>query len=247
MLEFLVARLGTFLPFGYAFTAGVATMLSPCCIAMLPTYASFYLGDHDSSSRDSSAFRRGGHAILISASVTLGFVGLFAVMGIVLSLGGQALMAAIPWVTVAIAAMLVVMGIYLLAGRSVHTSLPARLSSRIGGTNARGVRAYIVFGVAYAISALGCTIPIFLVVVGTSIATRGMGTGLLHFVTYALGMGLVITIVTICVALFKEGMNRWLRRLTPVVGRFSGVLLVLAGGYMLYYWFKVGNILGLRV
>ncbi|MBI2329206.1 MAG: hypothetical protein HYU85_06185, partial [Chloroflexi bacterium] len=50
-------------------------------------------------------------------------------------------------------------------------------------------------------------------------------------------------IVTLGTTFFKEAVHRWLRRLVPVVSRFSGLLLIFAGGYILYFWFKVGDIL----
>jgi threonine/homoserine/homoserine lactone efflux protein len=72
---------------------------------------------------------------------------------------------------------------------------------------------------------------------------KGLTSGLLQFMSYALGMGFVITLVTVGSALFKESVNRWLRRLVPVVARLSGLLLLLSGGYILYFWFVVGDIL----
>ena len=79
--------------------------------------------------------------------------------------------------------------------------------------------------------------------VGSALALKGFSAGLFQFVSYALGMGFVITVVTLGTAFFKEAVHRWLQRLVPVVARFSGLLLILAGGYILYFWFKVGDIL----
>ncbi len=72
---------------------------------------------------------------------------------------------------------------------------------------------------------------------------KGFASGLLQFVSFALGMGFIITLVAIGSALFKESVSRWLRRLVPVVARLSGLLLVFAGGYILYFWFVTGDIL----
>ncbi|MBI3930874.1 MAG: hypothetical protein HY325_02520, partial [Chloroflexi bacterium] len=85
--------------------------------------------------------------------------------------------------------------------------------------------------------------PVFLVVIGNALALKGFTAGLLQFVSYALGMGFVITIVTLGTTFFKEAVHRWLRRLVPMIVRFSGLLLIFAGGYILYFWFKVGDIL----
>lgn len=245
MIQALVASLAAGLPFGYAFAAGMVTMVSPCCIAMLPAYVSLHLGQQQEGFQQRSALRRLGKALVMGGAVTLAFVFFFGLMGLLLTLGGHRVMAVVPWLAVAIGAGLVVMGIFLLAGKTVYTSLPARLAARVGGKEGAGLKAYLAFGVTYAIAALSCTIPIFLVVVGTAIALKGLANGLLQFVSYALGMGVVITLVTVASALFREAVTRWVRRLAPLVGRISGGLLVLAGGYILYYWIKLGDILGL--
>lgn len=238
-----MTNLAVLLPFGYAFGAGMVTTVSPCGIAMLPAYVSFYLRGKDEDFQTKSALSRFGRALAMSVVVTLGFVAFFGIIGAVLSWGGQFLLPFIPWAAVIIGVVLILLGIYLLLGGSVYTSLPGRLANRFtkpGGSNIMG---FLVFGIAYGIAALSCTLPVFLAVVGSAMAMDGFTSGLLQFVSFALGMGAVIAVVTIGSALFKETLNRWLRRLVPLVARFSGLLLIFAGGYLLYFWFKVGDIL----
>ncbi len=243
MIETFIANLSLILPFGYAFGAGMVTTVSPCGIAMLPAYVSLHLEERDEGFWAGSSLRRGLRALALGAVVTLGFVVFFGVMGAALSAGGQFLLPFIPWAAVFIGVVLIGLGIYLLAGGHVYTSLPARLAGRLGKNGALGFKGFLVFGITYGIAALSCTLPIFLVVVGSAMATKGFTSGLLQFVSFALGMGFIITLVTIGSALFKEGVKRWLRRLVPVIARFSGLLLVFAGGYILYFWFVVGDIL----
>ncbi len=243
MIEVFVANLASLLPFGYAFGAGMVTTVSPCGIAMLPAYVSLYVGVEEGGFWAKSSLRRSARALTMSGVVTLGFVVFFGVMGAILSAGGQFLITFIPWIAVLIGVALILLGIYLLAGGHFYTTLPARLASRLGKNGDVGIKGFLVFGIAYGIAALSCTLPIFLVVVGSALAMKGFASGLLQFVSFALGMGFVIAIVTIGSVLFKETVNRWLHRLVPVVARFSGLLLVFAGGYILYFWFKVGDIL----
>lgn len=243
MIEVFVANLANLLPFGYAFGAGMVTTVSPCGIAMLPAYVSLYVGVEEAGFWARSSLRRSARALAMSGVVTLGFVVFFGIMGAILSLGGQFLLAFIPWMAVTIGVVLLLLGIYLLLGGHLYTNLPARLASRLGKNGGVGVKGFLIFGITYGIAALSCTLPIFLVVVGSALATKGFASGLLQFVSFALGMGFVIAIVTIGSVLFKETVNRWLRRLVPVVARLSGLLLVFAGGYILYFWFKVGDIL----
>ena len=243
MIENFVANLANLLPFGYAFGAGMVATVSPCGIVMLPAYVSLYLGGWEKGFQAKSSLRRGARALTMSGGVTLGFVVFFGIMGVILSLGGQFLIVYIPWAAVIIGVVLVLLGIYLLVGGHLYTSLPVRLAGRLGKSGALGIKGFLIFGIAYGIAALSCTLPIFLVVVGSALVTEGFTSGLLQFVSFALGMGFVIAIVTIGSALFKETVNRWLHRLVPVVARLSGLLLIFAGGYILYFWFKVGDIL----
>ena len=243
MIEVFVANLASLLPFGYAFGAGMVTTVSPCGIAMLPAYVSLYLGAKEEGFWTKSSLQRGTRALTMSGVVTLGFVVFFGIMGAILSLGGQFLLTYIPWMAVIIGVALILLGIYLLVGGHFYTSLPARLAGRLGKKGDLGIKGFLIFGIAYGIAALSCTLPIFLVVVGSALATKGFTSGLLQFVSFALGMGFVIAIVTIGSTLFKETVNRWLHYLVPAVARFSGLLLIFAGGYILYFWFKVGDIL----
>ncbi len=243
MIETFVANLSIILPFGYAFGAGMVTTVSPCGIAMLPVYVSLHLGEKDEGFWAKSSLRRGLHALTLGAVVTVGFVVFFGVMGAVLSAGGQFLLSFIPWAAVLIGVALIILGIYLTLGGHVYTSLPARLAARLGRNGTLGIKGFLVFGIAYGVAALSCTLPIFLAVVGSALAMTGFISGMLQFVSFALGMGFIITLVTLGSTLFKESLNRWLQRLVPVVARLSGLLLVFAGGYILYFWFVTGDIL----
>ena len=180
---------------------------------------------------------------MLSLVVTVGFVAFFAAMGAILSLGGQFLINIIPWAAVLIGVSLILVGIWLLAGGHLYFAVFSRLASQLKKPGGSGVTSFLVFGIAYGIAALSCTLPIFLVVVGSALALEGFTTGLLQFVSFALGMGFVITIITLGTAFFKEAVHRWLRRLVPMIARFSGLLLIFAGAYILYFWFKVGDIL----
>lgn len=99
-----------------------------------------------------------------------------------------------------------------------------------------------LFGLAYALASLSCTLPIFLVVVGSSLALEGAGIGLTMFLGYSLGMGAVLIALTVSAALFKGVVARWLRRVLPYIERASAALLVIAGGYLVYYQFATGAI-----
>ena len=99
-----------------------------------------------------------------------------------------------------------------------------------------------LFGITYAIASLSCTLPIFLVVVGSALSSEGAASSFAQFIGYSLGMGAIILVVTVGAALFRRAMARWLRALTPYIHRLSAVFLIGAGLYLIYYWVFQGGL-----
>jgi copper chaperone CopZ len=88
-----------------------------------------------------------------------------------------------------------------------------------------------LYGVTYAIASLSCTLPVFLVVVGSAAAFGGIAASLAMFIAYGLGMAVVL----LGAALFQGAVARWLRTVMPYVQRVSAVLLILVGLYLVVY------------
>ena len=104
---------------------------------------------------------------------------------------------------------------------------------------------FFLFGIAFGATSLSCTLPIFLMVVGSSVAAGDFGGGLLQFLSYILGMGSVMLILTLGIAVVKEGVVvGTLRKILPYVQKISALLLLLAGGYIVYYWLSSDLLLG---
>lgn len=183
-------------------------------------------------------------ALAVGLSATAGFVVLFAGVGSVVSAGGSFLLPAIPWIAVAIGAALLALGVALLAGVSPRAEFALRLAPAIGREGPRGIRGYFVSGVAYGLASLSCTLPVFLGVVGGALAAGGFLAGLVQFVSYGLGMGLVLVALTLAIALLKEAaLVAGLRRALPYMRVAAGVLLLAAGAYILDYWLFKGGLL----
>lgn len=47
--------------------------------------------------------------------------------------------------------------------------------------------------------------------------------------------------ITLALAFFKQGLVKWLRGAVPYIQSASAILLVLAGAYIIYYWFFPGG------
>jgi hypothetical protein len=98
----------------------------------------------------------------------------------------------------------------------------------------------VLFGMAYAIASLGCAIGPFLALVVSSLRTGSVGEGMLLFVCYAAGMGIVIGVTAIAVALVRVSAVAWLRRSAAAVPRLGGGVLLVTGAYVAYYgWYEL--------
>lgn len=218
-------------PLALAFTAGMVATVNPCGFAMLPAYLSYFLGV-DARAADGADARAGvGRGLAVAAVVSAGFVLVFGAAGLIITNVSQSLYDWAPWVTVAIGAGLVALGIALLLGYELNVRLP-KLER---GGRTRGLGSMFVFGVSYAIASLGCTLPVFLGAVSGTFRTASFASGVAVFGAYALGMALVLMALTITLALARHSLVRWLRRALPYVNRIAGALLVVAGSYVAYY------------
>ncbi|RVX38923.1 cytochrome c biogenesis protein CcdA [Nonomuraea polychroma] len=219
------------LPLALAFTAGTVAAFNPCGFAMLPAYLTLLIADDGAS-------RRGPlpRALLLSAAMTAGFVTVFGVFGVIVTVLAVSVGRYLPWVTLVIGALLVGLGIRLLAGRELVLRVPGLNTGR-PTTSPLSLYGY---GLSYAVASLSCTVGPFLAVTSAALSGAGVLGGAAAFVTYALGMGLVVTVLSLAVALARAAAVARLRRLLPYVSRASGGLLVLAGLYVMYYgWYEL--------
>ncbi len=230
-----LASLVTWLPVGYAFAAGMVAAVNPCGILLLPSLAAYALARGTPSWESPGA--RVARALALGALATLGFVALFAAAGLVLNAGGRALARWFPHGGLLVGAGLFVLGTWLaLSGRELGLPGAGRVWERVrsGG----GVASYVGFGVAYGICSLACTLPVFLAVVGSTLATGSVAEAALQFVGYALGMGAVLTAALVAVVLFEAALMRWVRAVVPYVHRLAAAFLVAAGVYTVGYWWR---------
>ena len=235
---------GIGVPLGVAFAAGMAAAVNPCGFAMLPAYLGLYLGSNENQGNRAYSVQYLARALLVGGVVTSGFVLLFGIAGAAIGAGSRSVVEVMPWLGLAIGVLLAVIGSWLLAGGKLYSGLAGRAAARVGDPGSLSVRGYFLFGLSYGIASLSCTLPIFMIVVGTTVAVSGVPEAIGQFVLYALGMGLVIMVLTIGIALFHEALVGALRKALPYVQPFSAVLMLVAGSYIVYYWLTIGDLGG---
>jgi hypothetical protein len=102
-----------------------------------------------------------------------------------------------------------------------------------------------VFGVSYGVASLSCTIGPFIGTVTTTFRRHDFFTGLSTLLIYGLGMGAIITVLTLAVSFAQHELVTRMRRLLPHMGRISGVLLIISGLVATYYgWYEASVLTG---
>lgn len=88
---------------------------------------------------------------------------------------------------------------------------------------------------AYAIGALGCLFPLFLIVVTQALSAASPWTGASYLLAYFFGFSIML-IAAILMAIFAKGvLMKGLRKILPRMERITGMLLILAGAYIIHY------------
>ncbi|MFC4019295.1 cytochrome c biogenesis CcdA family protein [Micromonospora sp. GCM10011542] len=223
-------------PYGLALGAGLLAAVNPCGFALLPAYLSMLiLGDDPATDR--APFAPVGRALALTGAMTVGFVAVFGTFGLLAAPAADAVAQRLPWVSILIGLALVAAGGWLLAGRQLPAFTPKMAT---GPAVRRRFTSMVLFGAAYAVASLGCTIGPFLAVVVAGFRAGSAVSGVGLFLAYALGMGLAVGAAALAVALARESLVRRTRRAAPLLGRVAGLLLVLTGGYVAWYgWYEV--------
>ncbi len=209
------------------FLAGIGGFFSPCAFALFPAYVSYYL-----TLGGGAGVRRAlGMGFACAAGSTL----FFAAVGTIITVAGGAissyLIASKPFVALAVAGLGVVQ---LLDVRLPSLALPLGVA---GGRGLPPALAVFLYGFGYALASTGCTLPLY-VSITVPLTTGFSGAALLTFLSFALAMATLMLATSVLVGLAKGNLIRTLQPHTVWVTRASGVVLILAGLYLGYYYVR---------
>lgn len=223
----------------YALLLGAVAAFNPCGFALLPAYLTLIVtgsaGAVDSPDGvvpRAIALRR---ALGFASAMTAGFLVVFLAFGLVfgaVNLGLQAtVLPVISYITVVLGVLVATLGVLM----AVHGEVRGpglRALSRGSHAPGRTFASQALYGGSFALASLSCTIGLFLVVVTGALDAPGPVAAVVPFLTYGLGMGASVVLVSLAAALAGTGAAAALRRRTPLLMRIGGVLMVLAGVYV---------------
>ncbi|MDZ7771742.1 MAG: cytochrome c biogenesis protein CcdA [Balneolaceae bacterium] len=211
----------------FSFLQGVLAFFAPCAVALLPGYIVSYVSREGAETSDwrVSAWR-GFKLALLSI---LGILAVYLVAGLLIVVAAQLLKTYMKWIAMAMGGGLIILGAFMVAGRSVAYSAGVRF-----GRASNETADAFLFGLAYAIGALGCLFPLFLVVAVQAMAAP-FWQGVSYLAAYFAGISGMMILAIVLSSLAREWFMRHLRTLLPHMERIAGVLLILAGIYVIHY------------
>jgi cytochrome c biogenesis protein CcdA len=214
-----------------SFLRGMVATVNPCGFVLLPTYLMYFLGLESSRADNERATVR--RALLVGGAVTAGFMAVFVVVGAVTSWFTSWLVANAKYVTGIAGVAFVVLGVAMLFGFKPSFAAPG-LSS-VGGRD-RTVRSMFVYGIVYAVVSLSCTLVLFVPLLFDG---DGFGAGIVNGGAFALGMGLLVTALTVSLAVANHALLRVLRSAMQHIQLLAAAFVLLSGVYLLYYFWVV--------
>lgn len=212
---------------GFSFFQGLLAFLAPCAVALLPGYiASFVARDLTSHGR----FVQVQRGMKLATWSILGILLVYSLAGGLILVAAQLLKEYMKWLAMLLGATLIILGILNLLGKEISLSL----SIKEPNTKSE-IKEAFAFGVAYAIGALGCLFPLFLIVVTQAITAPTAIEGGTYILAYFVGMGGMMVVVILLSIFFKQFLMKSLRKILPYMNQLTGILLVLAGIYIIQY------------
>ena len=216
-----------------SFIRGLVAAVNPCGFILLPTYLMYFLGISTGAVGTQRASIR--RALLVSAAVSSGFILVFLIAGFISYNFTSFINENSKYATGMIGVALVVLGVAMLFGYKPPFMTPTLNT----GEKDKTIWSMFVYGIAYAVASIGCTIGLFIATVFSTTSNDGLVKGVGNVVAYGGGMALLVSGLTIALAFANTGLLRFLRSSLAYVDRIAAAFVVLSGLYLLWYFYWV--------
>jgi cytochrome c biogenesis protein CcdA len=216
-----------------SFIRGLVAAVNPCGFILLPTYLMYFLGVSGGAPGTQKASLR--RALKVSAAVSTGFLTVFLIIGFLSVPLRSTISSNSKYVTGFIAVALIVLGAAMLFGYK-----PPFMTPQIdSGKKDQTVTSMFVYGVAYAVASIGCTIGLFLATVFSARPDETFIDSVGNMVAYGAGMALLVSALTVGFAFANTSLLKFLRNSMQYIDRVAAAFVVLSGLYLAWYFYWV--------
>lgn len=205
------------------FLEGIASFISPCLLPMVPIYISYFIGE------DENNYKK---AILNSVGFVLGFTTVFLILSIFASQLGAVLSSNIRYIKIFFGAVIILFGFNYMGLFNIKFLNKSKTKSM--DTKDFNFLKAILFGILFSVSWTPC-IGTFLSSALLLIAKeQDILKGIILMLLYSIGLGIPFIISAILIEKLKNVFN-FIKKHYDVIKRISGVILIGAGVYMIFF------------
>jgi cytochrome c-type biogenesis protein len=221
----------------------IAVYFSPCSFPMLPGFISYYLSTETTEKKKSIR-------TALSSGIIAGFgiVLVFLIMGLIaISLGEAAnLTDYLVYMGPIVGVILIILGALMLTNLQYHALIRPfqKLRTMIFGEKTPGSEdkggyytKLFSYGVGYGAAATACTAPLFIAVLLAAIVAGTFVDGLVLLLMFSITILLLMTSITLLLSAFGQESVQKLAAHTDTIKKISGLILVIVGTYLLYYYY----------
>jgi cytochrome c biogenesis protein CcdA len=216
-----------------SFIRGLVAAVNPCGFILLPTYLMYFLGVSGGAPGTQKASIT--RALKVSAAVSSGFLAVFLAIGFLSVPLRSTISANSKYVTGFIAIGLIVLGTAMLFGYKLPFMTPQIESGKKDQT----VKSMFVYGVAYAVASIGCTIGLFLATVFSTRPDETFIDSVANMIAYGAGMALLVSALTVGFAFANTTLLKFLRSAMQYVDKIAAAFVMLSGLYLAWYFYWV--------
>lgn len=222
----------------FGLLTGTAALFAPCAFPLFPAYITLYLTLDDQAAGAVQVRRSLWYGLVCG----FGAIVFFLLMGVGLSALGGALSSYLIGAKPFIALILVGAGIATLINLSWSLPKWPFLGTLFTAKEARQrpLRSLFLYGLGYGLASTGCTLPIYVGLVVFPLSSGAFGPALTAFVSFAIAMGGLMMLLTVCIGLSQRTLIQHLIASTGLIRKISGIVLILIGLYVGYYFLKAG-------
>ncbi len=211
----------------FSFFQGVFAFFAPCAVSLLPGYLSAFVTKGISNHHKLHLLKR---ALVFAFCTILGIATIYGIATAFILLFREFIKSAIVYIGIGLGVAIIVVGIFMLFNKPLSFSFHSPLLR----SNSQLIESYL-FGITYGIGVLGCLFPFFLAVAVSALQSPSVSEALLYLGTYVFGMSLLMVVFYILAQFAREFLQTSLTRFLPYLNRVGGVLVILAGVYIIWY------------
>lgn len=212
--------------FGLSFLGGLVASVSPCSLAMLPIIIG-YVGGYNNE--------KPAKTLLQMFMFVMGTAIVFSVIGIICAVTGKVFAAfAGGYFGIILAAIVLVMGLKLVG--ILDFELPV-LIKEMPKSEGHNIYLYpVLLGMVFALAGTPCSTPILAAIMAFASLSANLVQAIIMLFLFALGQGLILILAGFLTSRLKSWKNFY--KISDVLLKLSGVLLILASLYIFYKIFS---------